>query len=52
MASKKDSEPFYLTETESDVPVLPEGTDLAPEDVPKNAQYVDIGSIETNPKIS
>ncbi|KAF7975026.1 hypothetical protein HWV62_10657 [Athelia sp. TMB] len=52
MTSKKDSEPFYLTETESDVPVLPEGTSLAPEDVPKDAQYVDIGSIETNPKIN
>lgn len=52
MASKKDSEPFYMSEVDSDVPVLPEGVELAPEDIPEDARFVEIGTIETNPKIS
>lgn len=52
MSKTKDSGPFHMTEVDGDVPVLPEGTHVDPEDRPQGAQYVEIGSIETDPKIS
>lgn len=51
MSKDNGKEPFYMSEVDADKPVLPEGTELQPEDHPEDVTFVDIGSIETNPKI-
>lgn len=51
MSKEKDSKPFYMSEVDGDKEVLPEGTDVKP-DHPENVTFVDIGHIQTDPKIS
>ncbi|KII89415.1 glycosyltransferase family 1 protein [Plicaturopsis crispa FD-325 SS-3] len=45
-------EPFHMQEVDENAPILPEDTDVKPEDQPEGARYIDIGHIETNPKIN
>lgn len=52
MSKDNKSDPFYMTEADADAPVLPEGTDVQPEDREEGTTLVDIGHIETDPKIS
>lgn len=42
-----------MNEIDGDVHILPvEGADIRAEDQPENATFVDIGTIQTDPKIS
>jgi sterol 3beta-glucosyltransferase len=53
MPKNKARGPFHMNEIDGDVPILPaEGADVKAEDQPENATFVDIGTIQTNPKIS
>jgi hypothetical protein len=44
--------PFHMNEVDDDMPILPEGTSVKAEDQPENATFVDVGTIQTDPKIS
>lgn len=52
MPKNKSTGPFHTSEVGDDVPILPEGTDVKVEDQPQGVTFVDIGSIQTDPKIS
>jgi hypothetical protein len=52
MSKHKLPVPFHMSEVDSDVPILPGGTDASSEDQPEGATFVDIGSLQTDPKIS
>ena len=53
MPKNKAHVPFHMNEIDSDVPILPvEDTGVKAEDQPENAIFVDIGTIQTDPKIS
>jgi len=52
MSKNKARGPFHMSDVDSDVPILPEGTNVKPEDQPEDATFVDIGTIQTDPRIS
>lgn len=47
-----DSPPaFHMQDIGDNIPVLPKGVDISDEARPDDAQFVELGSIQTNPKI-
>jgi hypothetical protein len=53
MPKNKARGPLHMNEIDGDVHILPvEGADIRAEDQPENATFVDIGTIQTDPKIS
>lgn len=50
--SHHDDPPFYMREVDPDKPVLPAGEKPPPDERPEDAQYIEIGHIQTDPKIS
>ncbi|KAF9464545.1 glycosyltransferase family 1 protein [Collybia nuda] len=49
---EKKSPPLYMQEIDDDVPILPNDSDISPEGQPENTRFVDLGSIQTDPKIN
>lgn len=44
--------PLHMQEIQDDVPILPKDNDeISPDDAPPNTAFVDLGSIQTDPKI-
>lgn len=52
MDNKDSKPPLHMQEIDDDVPILPNDSDIPPEEQPENATFVELGSIQTDPKTS
>ena len=50
MSKHKLPEPFHMSEVDGNVPILPGGASSGGQ--PEGATFIDIGSLQTDPKIS
>jgi len=52
MPEDKAPGPFHMSQVDDDVPILPKSTDVKSSDQPEGATFVDIRTLQTDPKIS